>query len=98
MLIRVDEEKRLFHLNSGDSSYIMGVNPQNFLAHGYWGRKLPEGDYRYLLETPGHASFEACEDNENGYWFSPNCMKMEFPREMQQLMDKLKANGFNQIS
>ena len=27
-----------------------------------------------------------------------NCMKMECPREMQQLMDKLKANGFNQIS
>ena len=26
-----------------------------------------------------------------------NCMKMEFPREMQLLMEKIKANGFKQI-
>ena len=77
MLITVDEEKRLFQLDSGDSSYIMMVNDRNFLVHGYWGKRLPAGDYGYMAETWGHSSFEACEDEEN-CWISPNVMRMEF--------------------
>ena len=78
MPILVDKKKRIFKLDSGDSSYIMLVNERDFLVHGYWGKRLPEGDYSYLSETWGHSSFEACEDEENG-WTSPNVMRMEFP-------------------
>ena len=78
MLIKVDEEKKIFKLDSGSSSYIMMVNDRNFLVHGYWGKKLPSGDYSYMSETWGHSSFEACEDEEN-CWTSPNVMRMEFP-------------------
>ena len=78
MLITVDGEKRIFKLDSGDSSYIMMVNDRNFLVHGYWGKKLSAGDYGYMAETWGHSSFEACEDEEN-CWVSPNVMRMEFP-------------------
>ncbi|MBE7056331.1 MAG: alpha-galactosidase [Ruminococcaceae bacterium] len=101
-LIRFDEERRIFHLTSGDSSYIMGVNAQNFLIHGYWGRKLPDSDFNYLMETQGHSSFEACEDNEVGYWHSPNCMRMEFPvtgrQDVKKTALELKnADGTNML-
>ena len=37
MPISVDKKKRIFKLDSGDSSYIMLVNERDFLVHGYWG-------------------------------------------------------------
>ena len=36
MLITVDEKKKFFKLDSGDSSYVMLVNDRGFLVHGYW--------------------------------------------------------------
>ena len=79
MSILINDEKKLFHLQSEGASYIMAVNPQGFLVNCYWGRRLPEADYSYMAETRGHSSFEACEDNEAGYWVSQNCMRLEYP-------------------
>lgn len=77
-LIKIDEENRRFKLDSGDTSYLIMVNDQDMLYHAYFGRKLPDGDYSYLIDTPPHSSIEAIDDR-NGFWISDNAMRLEYP-------------------
>ena len=52
MAIYVDSAGRRFHLQAGDSSYILEATPEGYLAHWYWGSKLRSAatlDRRALL-------------------------------------------------
>lgn len=49
MPIIYDEQKKIFKLDAKDTSYIMQVAPGGYLAHVYYGRKVPELDLTYLL-------------------------------------------------
>ena len=50
MFIKYDESNRIFHLQSGEASYVLGVTKQGYLAHYYWGRKVRGTALNQLLE------------------------------------------------
>lgn len=52
MSIRYDEKKRLFQLDTPNTSYILGVQDAfGYLLHYYYGKKLLPGDVSYLART-----------------------------------------------
>ncbi|MDF2836504.1 MAG: alpha-galactosidase [Paenibacillus sp.] len=57
MFIKYDESNRIFHLQSGDASYVLGVTKQGYLAHYYWGRKVRGTALNRLLELKERCSF-----------------------------------------
>ena len=50
MSIYINEEKRTFHLTAGGFSYVLYVDENKHLNNLYWGGKLPDGDFTYLME------------------------------------------------
>lgn len=40
MPIIYDEEKRIFHLQAQDTSYLFQIVQDGYLAHLYWGKKI----------------------------------------------------------
>ena len=42
MKIHHDAERRMFHLQSGEMSYVLGVTPDGRLLHLYWGKRLSQ--------------------------------------------------------
>ena len=40
MPIEIDRDHLIFHLNGPNSSYVMAITPQGYLAHLYWGKRL----------------------------------------------------------
>lgn len=40
MSILFDEKNKIFHLKAKDTSYVMGLVRDNYLAHFYWGERL----------------------------------------------------------
>lgn len=42
MSILYDEQQNVFHLKAGETSYVMQVVREKYLAHLYWGKKLGE--------------------------------------------------------
>lgn len=59
MGILVDEKEQVFHLQAGDTSYVMKVAKGKYLAHVYWGRRM---------ETPDMENAQLCRN----IGFSPN--------------------------
>ncbi len=52
MNIQYNKEKRLFKLDTENSSYIISITDQeNFIGHVYYGTRLIEDDVAYLLRT-----------------------------------------------
>jgi len=60
MAIFFDEKSRSFRLDAGSTSYMFKVlDEEGFLAHAYWGPKVPDTDASYLLKRiPSPASRE----------------------------------------
>ena len=40
MPVIYDDSKKIFHLQSGNASYVMQVVKDKYLAHLYWGKRL----------------------------------------------------------
>lgn len=51
-MIRFDEEKQVFKIDTPNSSYVMGVVGGEYLAHLYYGRRVESMDFGYLLDFP----------------------------------------------
>ncbi len=50
MAISYNEQDRIFQLDTPHSTYLIGiVDEEGFLAHLYYGRRIPDDDMRYLL-------------------------------------------------
>lgn len=64
MSIQLDQEHKIFHLQAGNTSYIMRVVKDKYLAHVYWGKKIhtPDMDNAQLNRLIG---FSATTDNED---------------------------------
>lgn len=43
------EDIKMFKLDAKDTSYVFGVIDEGFLVHGYFGKKIADGDLTYLL-------------------------------------------------
>ncbi|MGN1191700.1 MAG: alpha-galactosidase [Dorea sp.] len=52
MGIRYSGEKKLFKLDTDNTTYVIGVSPEGYVGHVYYGRKLQEfgGAYRMRME------------------------------------------------
>lgn len=49
-MIRFDEEKQIFKIDTPNSSYVMGVVGGEYLAHLYYGQRIESMDLGYLLD------------------------------------------------
>ena len=57
MGIIINESMKLFHLQSGTSSYIFRVTKEGYLNHLYYGKKIHTPNPDHLFEVWGRASF-----------------------------------------
>ena len=52
MEIQYNSEKRIFKLDTVNTSYLIGItDEEGFLGHIYYGAKMPDTDMSYLLRT-----------------------------------------------
>lgn len=49
MSVTFNEEKKIFRLDTEKSTYVMGVSPEGFLGHIYYGDRLFMEADNYLL-------------------------------------------------
>lgn len=78
MAITYFGEKRLFQLDTANTSYIIGiVDEENFVGHVYYGRKIKGRDIAYLMRT-GEAPFVPSKNNRERLSFLDS-FPMEYP-------------------
>lgn len=95
MPIIYDEKKRVFKLDTPNTTYAFHVTNSNNLLHLYYGASIPETDITHMLRIPNDEPFvPATHDGMGPHSF--DCAAIEFPtsgvadfREpCMQLMDK----------
>lgn len=78
MSIRYDKETNVFQLNTPNTSYILGlVDKEKFVGHIYYGKKLGEDDFTYLMRT-GENPFVPSENGRDRNSFMDS-FPMEYP-------------------
>ncbi len=82
-MIHVQTSQRgepIFHLKSGDSSYVFTVF-HGYLLHLYCGSRVSDDDLEYLLVRIGHDSVvpRPAHTFEEHKWFSTDVATMEYP-------------------
>ena len=50
-MIIYDEKQHIFQLNTKSTSYMIGITPEGYLGHIYYGERLQHIDGGYLLRT-----------------------------------------------
>ena len=60
-MIRYCEEKKLFQLDTINTTYVIGLTQEGYVGHVYYGRRVRRQDLRYLLRT-GEAPFVPSEN------------------------------------
>lgn len=78
MTITYLKDKNLFHLQSKNVSYVLGVTKQGHLAHYYWGKRIRGGNLSQLLELQERASFSPSTDLEQ-LSYSLDTLPQEYP-------------------
>jgi len=81
MPISFDSDKRIFKLDTLNSSYIMEVFEENYLIHLYYGAKIPDSNLTSFKYKGGFASFAPENFNIQNGRFSPDICTFEFPAE-----------------
>jgi alpha-galactosidase len=82
--VRFLAAKKLWVLETGRTSYVLGINEQNSLQNVYWGKKLLRDDDLAPAHTaPEHASFDSRETMTNeeypgwgGLRYNEPCVKV----------------------
>ena len=81
MPIVFDSEKRIFKLDTATSSYVIEIYKENFLAHLYYGAKIPDTNLSaFKFRTP-FASFSPNNINVDDWKFSPDVCPLEYQGE-----------------
>lgn len=62
MTIKIDKDKRIFHLQTNTTSYLLQANEQGHLLHLYWGEKLETTFLDYYVSEIQRASYIADAD------------------------------------
>lgn len=103
MSISYYEEKKLWILESKNTSYVMGLDEEGNIQNIYWGSKLPyAGDYVAADFKRGHSSFDFKEGFAKleypawgGLLYSEPCLKATFSDNVRNL--SLKYDGYEII-
>ena len=77
MPIYFDEDKRLFHLQAGDCSYVLQIVREGYLKHAYWGSKLRS--YHGSNLVPGMDRSFAPNPDTWDRTFSLDVLPQEYP-------------------
>ncbi|MEK3948899.1 alpha-galactosidase [Paenibacillus sp. FSL H7-0703] len=77
MAIHIDKEKLLFHLQGSNTSYVMQVIRDGYLAHLYWGKKIQNyrGSNKIIFMDRGFSPNPDGEDRA----FSLDTIPQEYP-------------------
>ncbi|WP_168119819.1 alpha-galactosidase [Paenibacillus sp. HB172176] len=62
MSIHYHEEEAVFHLQASNTSYVIGITKQGYLAHYYWGRKIRGASWKRQLLLTNRSSFTPSTD------------------------------------
>ena len=75
MSIQYNEQSKLFHLQTKNTSYVLCVSNYNALEHLYYGKKIPADDIKYISNRQiySHLGHESREDRS----FSPSVVGLE---------------------
>ncbi|MCM8710737.1 alpha-galactosidase [Clostridium sp. SYSU_GA19001] len=65
MGIIYNQSTRVFHLQAANTSYIMQVYDDGYLAHSYWGKKINKVNEKNILSLRGRGSFSPNTSNVN---------------------------------
>ena len=77
MAILFNEKEGIFHLQAGDSSYVMKLYKKGYLSHVYWGKRLRSSNLSYALRTI-KGVWETNHDPEDKT-YSLDLLPMEYP-------------------
>lgn len=67
MSIKIDEDKRIFNLQTINTSYIFKVLDSGHVSHIHWGRKINSNNLDYVIRYRDCGSFLANTDNTNDF-------------------------------
>lgn len=81
MPISFDSEKKIFKLDTSDSSYVMEVYEENYLVHLYYGARIPDYNLASFKYKGDYASFSPMNINVEDDNFTPDISPLEFPAE-----------------
>nr|WP_319552761.1 alpha-galactosidase [uncultured Vibrio sp.] len=78
MSIKYYDKHRMFHIQCGDMSYVLGVNKYDFLQHIYWGEviSLCEENSRLLI---GGTLYDGASPRPQNIVSLNECTRQEFP-------------------
>ena len=51
MSVIYNETRRIFKLDTENTSYLIGISPEGYVGHVYYGEYLEDADAYYLLRT-----------------------------------------------
>ena len=67
MAITFNENNKIFHISSNETSYIIKILNTGHIVSLYWGKKLNSGDIEYVFRTRDFGSFLTNTDNIDGF-------------------------------
>lgn len=77
MSITFDQVQKSFILQAKNSTYIIKILRDKYLAHVYWGGKIPDPSVKHIENSTSRSSFSACQDEEGK--FSLDNRPCEYP-------------------
>lgn len=77
MGIKFNEDKKIFHISSNKTSYIIQILNTGHLTSLYWGKKLNSDNFEYVFRTRDFGSFLTNTDNIDG--FMAESISLEYP-------------------
>lgn len=78
MGIYFDSEKRLFRLDTSETSYVIGIYEENYLLGLYYGRKIPDLNFKGFMKRNPSASFSPANPVIGEHGFSPDSAPVEY--------------------
>ncbi|MBQ6898390.1 MAG: alpha-galactosidase [Clostridia bacterium] len=77
MPIIFDSEKKIFKLDTLNSSYIFEIYNENYLVHLYYGKKIPDYNLKDFPNRRMFASFSASNPHMDDWVFSADVFPLE---------------------
>ena len=77
MSVQYNEEKKIFRLDTVRTTYLMGLTPEGYLGHIYYGRKVSGFGGDYMLRTKEHPYSPASLPAEKAAFL--DTLPMEYP-------------------
>lgn len=77
MAISYRKEDRIYKLDTENTTYLIGITPEGYVGHVYYGERLGTGDAYYLLRTEERPFTPSVNEREKSSFL--DCFPMEYP-------------------